>query len=365
MDREDIVDDLEAFDRSALYQTVHSIRLLSLRQLSWFAVSALIVFAWPLVAGVNRWTVIGPPLDVKAMAVDPSNPQILYAATFAAVARSDERGLRWTVIPVPDLLQPSAIRVAPSAPSILYLATMNAVHRSSDAGTTWTRRDAPKANQFLNDLQVDPSNANTVVVACSNFCFFGCSGGGVFRSDNGGQTWKAAGLKDKNVRHIALAGRASDVMYAATESQVFRTANRGASWAEVSPVGTGEIDGIVVDPEIPTTVYISATLGIYRSNTLGATWEMIRGADYGTSIAAAGDGSHQLCASGAGPALSVDHGTTWRELPIAGSNLAFNGLRDVVASRDTCFALSNLLGMSGGQILAYDVPRPKRRAVVP
>jgi hypothetical protein len=59
--------------------------------------------------------------------------------------------------------------VSPSAPSVLYTATLNAVHRSPDAATTWTRHNAPKPGQFLNDLQVDPFNANTITLACSNF----------------------------------------------------------------------------------------------------------------------------------------------------------------------------------------------------
>jgi hypothetical protein len=49
-------------------------------------------------AGVNQWTITGPPLHVRAMAVDPHDGNVLYAAARDTVARSEDRGATWTLI---------------------------------------------------------------------------------------------------------------------------------------------------------------------------------------------------------------------------------------------------------------------------
>src|SRR5664279_4429705 len=94
---------------------------------------ALIAVLWTrsASAGVNRWTVIGPPASMHAMAIDPHNPKLLYAAGSESVARSDDWGATWTLTPVPGLLQPSAIRVAPSLPSTIYVLGLSDLYRST------------------------------------------------------------------------------------------------------------------------------------------------------------------------------------------------------------------------------------------
>jgi hypothetical protein len=149
-------------------------------------------------------------------------------------------------------------------------------------------------------------------------------------------------------------------MYATTDSQVFRTVNRGSSWADVSPTGVGRIDGVAVDPANLKTVYVSAESASIVLDS-GDTWNLIRRAEYGSSIGVARDGSPQLWVSAAGAAASLDQGDSWRELSTKGSNFAFNSLWDIVASRDSCFMVSDLVGLPG-QILVYEIPRPRRRA---
>lgn len=312
-------------------------------------------------AGVNRWTVIGPPVNISAMAIDPHNTKILYGAGTDTVARSDDGGATWTLAPVPGLLQPSAIRVSVSISSTVYALGLTDLYRSTTGGTSWVHRSIPTAAQFPNDLQVDATNDSTIVLACSNFCFLGCSGGGVFRSDNGGGSWRGIGLKDVNVQHVALDPTTSQIIYAVSQSRLMKTSNGGGSWKEISPSSAGAIQDVVVDPVVPSTIYAASESGIFRSADSGQSWEMIRASAYGAVIAAPAYGSRQLFASASGPVLSLDRGETWQDLGTANSGLSFSSLWQVAVTPSVCYMVSDLRG-APGQILAYELVPPRRRA---
>lgn len=312
-------------------------------------------------AGVNRWTVIGPPASMHAMAIDPHNPRLLYAAGSETVARSDDRGTTWTSTPVSGLFQPSAIRVSPSLPSTIYVLGLSDLFRSTTGGTSWTHSRVPTAAQFPNDLQVDTTNAATLTLAASNFCFLGCSGGGVFRSDNGGDSWRLIGLKDTNVQSVALDPTNPQIIYATSGSTLFRTTNGGGSWKAISPPTSGTINVVVVDPLLSRTIYAATASGVFRSDDSGLSWELMRASAYGSLIAAPAPGSRQIFAAASGTALSLNEGRTWLELSTTGSGLAFDGLLQLAFRDDAYYMVSDLQGVPG-QVLSYELQQPRRRA---
>src|SRR5205807_5024649 len=154
-------------------------------------------------AGANGWTVTGPPFEVQSMAVDPHNTRILFAAGFDTMARSDDGGATWTVMPVPGIVQPSAIRAAFSLSSTVYVLGISDLYRSVNGGTAWVKRTVPLPG-FPQDLQVDARDSQVIVLTAQNFCFLGCAGGGVYRSTNGGGSWSSIGFKNTNVSRLAL-----------------------------------------------------------------------------------------------------------------------------------------------------------------
>lgn len=313
-------------------------------------------------AGVNQWTVVGPPENVRTMAVDPHDHRTLYAAGFDSVARSHDRGATWTSTPVPGLGRAAVIRTGVSVSSTLYVLGDSELFRSVNGGLSWSKRKIPMTAQSPMDLQVHPTNANLVFVAAWNFCFLGCSGGGVFRSDDGGGSWERIGFKDTNAGHVALHPTSSQILYATSDTKLHKTTDGGRSWRDVSPPAGGEVNNVVVDPVVPTTVYAGAEGGVFRSSDSGASWELVRSSSFGGWIADPAYGSRHLFASATGLALSLDQGQTWRELGTAGSGLDFRGVSQVVVSPGIYYMVADLLG-APGQILAYEVRHPKRRAV--
>jgi photosystem II stability/assembly factor-like uncharacterized protein len=325
-----------------------------------FAVG-LILVTGAVQAGVNQWTVTGPQLTVDAMAVDPRNPEVLYGAGYDTVARSEDGGRNWTLTAVPGLGIPSRIDVAASLPTTIYALGLGVLYRSTTGGTSWTKRELPSA-QFQEDLQVDPNRADTLVMAAVNFCFLGCLGGGVYRSDDGGGSWRLIGLKNTNVWHIAIDPTSSQVVYASTHETLYRTVNGGRNWTAISPHDSGEIHDVSVDPDVPTTVYAATQTGIFRSFSSGNSWERIRASEYGSTLADPPHLPRQLFASAMGTAVSTDQGRTWRELSTANSGLAFNGLRQIVAAGERYYMLTDLVGVRG-QIVVYELRSPRRRSV--
>lgn len=310
----------------------------------------LALFSTTAWAGVNQWTITGPPVSVSAMAVDNAN--VLYAAGYDVFARSTDRGATWTTTAT-SISQPTELRVAASTPATLFLLGFNELYRSLDGGMTWVKRTIPSPAQFTHDIEVDPNNAAVIILGATNFCFGTCTGGGVYRSTDGGGSWNRIGLKDTAVLDVAFNGSA---IYAVSDAKLYRTTNGGRDWTNVSPAPA--VKTIAIDAVLPSTIYSAADGGVFRSDDAGARWTLIRASEFGGMLATS---PHGLLTSATGAALTLDHGDTWRELPGA-SQLDVRHLWQLAVTSDTCYMLTDL-GNASGQILAYEVRWPRRRAV--
>jgi photosystem II stability/assembly factor-like uncharacterized protein len=310
-------------------------------------------------AGTNGWTAIGPPFEVQSMAVDPHDSRILFAAGFDKMARSDDRGATWTVMPV-SFSQPSAVRVAFSLPSTVYVLGFGGLYRSVTGGTTWVERTVPLPG-FAQDLQVDARDSQTIVLTALNFCFLGCAGGGVYRSTNGGGSWSSIGFKNVNVYHLALDPTSSSIIYISYGSTLLRTGNGGSSWLDISPP-SGEIWQIAVDPVVPSNVYVATDGGVFRTPDSGHSWELLRPSQYSSFIAIEPGNSRWVFAAADGAFLSTDSGKSWQELSVTGpGGFFFNSRGQLVVTRDAIYSIANIPG-AAGQILVYDLKQVHRRA---
>jgi hypothetical protein len=172
------------------------------------------------------------PSYFRQIAVAPSSPSTLFALEwcFASAARqaqlwrSDDRGQSWQVLPRPGGAQAliSALAVDPTDPDVLYLAGPSqpgsppaGLERSLDGGRTWSLKgDAIDGPTAIRTLLVDPRHPRRVLA--------GSEQGGVFSSEDRGETWYAlTGLESVRVRSLAVdetVGR----LYAATSDGIWR-----------------------------------------------------------------------------------------------------------------------------------------------
>lgn len=262
-----------------------------------------------------RWRMIGPPRAGRVLPVTgvPGQPETYYFGSVGGGAwKTNDAGRTWD--PIFDSQQVAsigAIAVAPSNPNIVYvgsgeadmrssISAGNGMYKSTDAGKTWSfigLRDSRQIGRIL----VDPQNADSVFVAALGYAYGPNSERGVFHSTDGGKNWQRVLFKDENTGAIDLAFEPGNpqVIFAALwqtrrppwsiyapsngpGSGLYRTNDGGQHWEAVTghglpSEGPGRI-GIAFAPSNPKRVYLNVDAkdgGIYRSDDGGQNWKRV------------------------------------------------------------------------------------------
>jgi photosystem II stability/assembly factor-like uncharacterized protein len=251
---------------------------------------------------------------IAALAADPTNANIIYvAAAGGGVWKTTDGGTTWS--PLTDnqaTLSMGAIAVAPSNPNVIYAGTGEAsnsidsyygrgILKSTDAGATWTLLSGNAGvNEFdrrsISKIIVDPTNANTVYVALT----WGPENGvwpssfGIFKSTDGGQTWTntTAGITTDPLAwftDVVLDPVNPQTLYAAAgtfignaANGVYKSSDGGATWSTAGNFPMGSSDGLIklaIAPSAPQTLYASITdpssgglLEMMKTTDDGRTW---------------------------------------------------------------------------------------------
>ena len=267
-----------------------------------------------------RWRCIGPFRGGRTVAISgvPHQPNVFYMAPVnGGVWKSDDFGNTWN--PIFDD-QPSgsvgALAVAPSDPNIIYvgsgeglqrpdLAVGDGVYKSTDAGKTWTHLGLRDAQQ-ITAIVVDPKNPDRVLVAAEGHPYGPNAERGVFRSLDGGQTFEKVLYKNENVGAADLVMDPSDpqILFAALwaarvapwevrsgesfiipGSGLYKSTDGGSSWRQITQGVPAEGDGlgrigIAIAPSNPKRMYLSLEAnngkgGVYRSDDAGESWQPV------------------------------------------------------------------------------------------
>jgi len=201
--------------------------------------SAVLCLAAPLFAQTPdnlfdglRWRMIGPFRGGRAITATgvPGDPTTFYfGAVGGGIWKTTDGGLMWT--PIFDdqhVASIGAIAVAPSDPNVVYAGTGEAdirsslssgdgIYKSTDAGKTWRNmglRDSKQIGRIL----VHPKNPDIVYVAVLGHAYGPNPERGVFRSTDGGQSWQRVLDKGPDIGATDLAFEPENprVIYATT-----------------------------------------------------------------------------------------------------------------------------------------------------
>jgi len=238
---------------------------------------------WRSDDGGQHWTLPGDELvsrPVVWIAVDPGNPATLWAGVdnpgHAGLWRSLDRGKKWSPVR-PDkfsyiLDQPIAF--APSSPSIIYTPSTNLHYRSADGGKTWESFRVPDQDAYA--FAIDPKNPKIIYAG----------GRGtkhqMSRSTDGGKTWKPVGegLPERSIHLLAIPRERPSTIYVATGfGQLFKSDDSAASWTEldIGLQGTEKLFSLDLDPHDPLTLFAGTEHGLRRSTDGGETWSTVGG----------------------------------------------------------------------------------------
>ena len=264
-------------------------------------------------AGNWSLNINGLPIDdIRALAVDPTNANIVYATTYGfTVFKSTDGGANWAETGAGPS-SASFIAIAPSNPNTIYASTFYAtsagfagVYHSTNGGTSWTfSSHSSVANFASSQIVIDPTDSNTVYV--------GTDGGGVVKTTNGGTSWVLvnAGLSDLRITSMTIDPINSSVLYASASGGVFKTTNGGTNW---TVTGAGPRSGsLAIDPSAPDTVYV-ASGNLWKTTNGGTTWAIATFTVYPNQIIIdpATPTTLYACASVDGMFKSIDGGVTF------------------------------------------------------
>ncbi len=205
----------------------------------------------------------------------------------------------------------------------IFLGTSDGhIFGSRDAGEHWqllgragNRRDA-----VVTAILVDPRDARTLYAA--TWTQDPAAGGGIFRSDDSGQSWRAWGLAGQAVRALAQAPSNPAVLVAGTLDGVYRSADAGKTWQRISPEGHEEIrnlDSLAIDPVNPEVIYAGTFHLPWKTTDGGRRWfpiheGMIDDSDV-MSILVDGSNTQRLYASACSGIYRSENGAAmWKKI---------------------------------------------------
>lgn len=260
-----------------------------------------------------KWRLIGPFRGGRSLAVTgiANQPNVYYfGAVAGGVWKTTDGGLTWSPIfdkqPIASI---GAIAVAPSDPNIIYVGTGeaclrgdisfgNGMYKSLDAGKTWAHIGLDDT-RHIGAVIVDPRNPDIVFVAALGHAFGANKDRGVFRSADGGKTWQNVLFKDDKTGAIDITfdPNNSHVLYAAMwqvlrtpwsfdsggpGSGLYKSSDAGLTWQRLEghglPEGVLGRIGVAVSPADSSRVYalIEAEKGgLYRSDDAGGSWARV------------------------------------------------------------------------------------------
>jgi photosystem II stability/assembly factor-like uncharacterized protein len=262
-----------------------------------------------------RWRSVGPDRGGRSLTVSgvKGQPNVGYfGATGGGLWKTTDSGKTWSPITDHQITSGSvgAVAVSQSNPDIIYIGTGEAcirgdvqpgdgVYKSIDGGKTWTNVGF-KNSDAIAKIRVHPTDPNIVFVA--DFGKYGADSDerGLFKSSDGGKTWRKVLYKDAKTGavDISIDPHNPNVIYATLweayrkeyqmssggpGSGLYKSTDGGEHWTEITrapglPAGIDGKIGVAVSPVDSNRVFAlveNENGGLFRSEDAGKTWALI------------------------------------------------------------------------------------------
>ncbi|GDX88083.1 hypothetical protein LBMAG44_19960 [Gemmatimonadota bacterium] len=259
-----------------------------------------------------RWREVGPFRGGRSVAVAGSaarQNEYWMGTTGGGVFKTVDGGLSWA--PVTDRYfggTIGAVQVSESNPDIVWVgggetdirgnaAPGDGVWTTLDAGRTWKRIEYFDVKNHVNRIRIHPTNSNIVWIGVLGHAFGKNEQRGVFKTTDGGQTWRRVLYRDDitGISDLSLDANDPNVLYAAfwhayrtpwsmnsggPGGGLFKSTDGGETWRELTaniglPKGLWGKVGLAVSPAKSSRVWAMIEAdegGVYRSDDGGATW---------------------------------------------------------------------------------------------
>jgi photosystem II stability/assembly factor-like uncharacterized protein len=297
-----------------------------------------------------------PTGSIGDVAVAPSNPNVIYVGSGEGIQRPDlsvgdgmyksiDGGKTWTHLGLTDAQQIGGLAVDPKNENIVFVAALGhpygpneerGVFRTTDGGKTWKKVFYIDENSGAIQVTIDPTNSQIVyadIFMARNGpwenCYFSGKNSGLYKSEDGGNTWKklTTGLPgaEQGLGRIGFCIAPSDHnrLYATVDSRKgggeYRSDDGGNTWKLLSDDTRywdrgDDFAEIKVDPKNADIVY-DVNVVVWKSTDGGKTWNGFKGApggdDYHRLWINPDNTNVMLLAGDQGAAVTVNGGETW------------------------------------------------------
>jgi len=259
-----------------------------------------------------KWRNIGPFRGGRANAIagDPNNASVYYVGyTGGGIGKTDDGGITWKNISDGFFKVGSIgeIAICDSDPNVIYVGSGehavrgvmtsygDGVYKSTDAGKTWKNIGLEKT-RHISDIAIHPNNPDVVLVAAQGALHGPSADRGIYKSTDGGVTWKKTLYVDENTGVVSMSMDVTNprIIYAATWQHrrypwkvesggpgcgIWKSTDGGETWNKINeglPKEMGKI-GVSVSRANPNRVYAiieaeKSKAGLYRSDDGGKKW---------------------------------------------------------------------------------------------
>jgi photosystem II stability/assembly factor-like uncharacterized protein len=213
--------------------------------------------------------------DVRALIVDPNDPDTLFLGTSSGDIYVSKDGARtWQTprngTPFPGYIVDNLLldRNGRLWAACWGLWDGGVIAVSEDRGKTWKRRDAGLEDFSVRAIAIDPNDSNFVVVGGLT---------GVYRSNNAGVTWEK--ISDQvQVESLAIDPRSRDRIFVGTWRQGWRTDDGGKNWKHIANGMVLDTDmfSITINPSNPDDMWVATCGWVYNTRNRGDLWTRYR-----------------------------------------------------------------------------------------
>lgn len=261
-----------------------------------------------------QWRNIGPVRggrSIAASGVVGRPHEAYFGASGGGVWKTTDHGTTWAAVSDGQITSSSvgAIAVSETSPDVVYIGMGEScirgnimqgdgIYKSADAGKSWTASGFNTHGMTISKIRIHPTNADVVFAAVFGNVVAPNAERGVFKSADGGKTWKKTLFRDDKTAAIDLSidRKNPNVMYAAMweayrmswqmssggpGSGMFKSSDGGETWTEITrntglPSGVVGRIGVAVSPADSNRVFAlieNDNGGLFVSDDAGATWQ--------------------------------------------------------------------------------------------
>jgi photosystem II stability/assembly factor-like uncharacterized protein len=216
-------------------------------------------------------------LEVSSFQFDPSHPATVYAASTQGLLQSTDGGETWDFfgdagIPL------FVLAIDPTSPSVIYAGddTGFGILKSTDGGNHWIQMNNSLPNNsgaggsgwpLVICLAVDPANHSTI--------YAGTYGNGLFQSKDGAATWAPvnSGMRDAYIAALSFVGNPSAIFAGTLGGGIYQSSDGAQTWSATNKgLDLALITALALDPAHPGTVFAAAFDGVQKTSDGGASW---------------------------------------------------------------------------------------------